>query len=113
MLFRSATVGAIRQPRQLPIAQASPDQAPLGIWARPLSTHELREQGLEAGLMVEKASGAAARAGIEEGDVILRINGALAMDPAQLRASPRRGAKVIALLVLRDEQRIFVPVEAG
>jgi len=87
--------------------------APLGIFARALTPDELRSLGLESGLLVEEVSGAAARAGIQEGDVVLSINSTLAMDPMQLRAPLPAATRSVALLILRGDQRLFLAVEPG
>ena len=42
---------------------------------RPLAPEEQRESGIKSGLVVQRAQGAAAAAGIREGDIILRVNG--------------------------------------
>ncbi|MEO5880955.1 MAG: Do family serine endopeptidase, partial [Caldimonas sp.] len=47
----------------------------LGLTLRPLTREEQREAKLDAGLVVEDVGGAAARAGIQAGDVLLAING--------------------------------------
>lgn len=60
--------------------------------------------------MVDRASGAAARAGIVEGDIVASINGAPAMDPQQLLTRPPGPARAAALLILRGELRQFVAV---
>ena len=63
--------------------------------------------------MVENVSGAAARAGIELGDVILRANGTEIANAEMLRAQVAKAGKRVALLVQRGDQRMFVPVDIG
>mgnify|MGYP000966970047 FL=1 len=60
--------------------------------------------------MVEGADGAAARAGLQRGDVILAINNQPVLSVAELRAQLERAGKRFALLIQRGEARIFVPV---
>ena len=52
-------------------------------------------------------------AGIRRGDLILSLNGHPVESVEQLRALVSKAGKHIALLVQRDDARIFVPVELG
>ncbi|MBC7727995.1 MAG: PDZ domain-containing protein, partial [Microbacteriaceae bacterium] len=54
---------------------------------RPLSAHEKRLSGLDAGLVVEGVSGPWARAGIQPGDLLLAIDGQPISNLAQPGAS--------------------------
>ena len=85
----------------------------LGIAARPLNPEERKQAGVSGGVLVEDASGAAASAGIQSGDVILSFNGTPVKSVEELRALVAKAGKKIALLVLRDDARIFVPVDLG
>jgi len=88
-------------------------QGRLGLALRPLERDEQRQAGVEGGLLVEQASGPAARAGVQDGDVLLAINGTPARDVAQVRSAVAKAGKSVALLVMRDGNRIFVPVRLG
>ena len=59
------------------------------------------------------AAGAAAEAGIQSGDVILSFNGKPVKSVEDLRALVAKAGKKVALLVLRDDAKIFVPVDLG
>ena len=48
----------------------------LGLAVRPLTAEEQRQANTHGGLVVERASGPAADAGIQPGDVVLAANGA-------------------------------------
>jgi serine protease Do len=85
----------------------------LGLALRPLSRAEKREAGVEQGLVVENVSGAAARAGIEAGDVLLAVNGRPVQSIEQVRSVLAGKPKSVALLVQRDGDKIFVPVALG
>ncbi|HTY02292.1 MAG TPA: DegQ family serine endoprotease [Rhodocyclaceae bacterium] len=86
----------------------------LGLAVRPLTPDERAQVAGGAGLVVEDAGdGAAARAGIESGDVILSANGERMGNVAQLRNQIKRSSKYVALLVQRGDQRMFVPVPLG
>lgn len=83
----------------------------LGLAVRSLSRDEARETGIRGGLVVEKVAGAAARAGIVPGDVILALNGTAIDNGAQLRSLADKAGRRIALLIQRGEAKIFVPVD--
>jgi len=85
----------------------------LGLELRELQPQEKRQAGVDNGLLIEQASGPAARAGVQGGDVLLAVNGLPARDVAQVRAAVAKAGKSLALLVERDGQRIFVPVRLG
>jgi serine protease Do len=85
----------------------------LGLSLRPLTREEKREAKLDAGLVVEDVGGAAARAGIQAGDVLLAINGKTVQSIEQVRGVIAAKPKSVALLVQRDGEKIFVPVKVG
>jgi len=63
--------------------------------------------------VVQNTSGAAARAGIHAGDVILALNDTPVKSVDQLKQLVKKSSKTVALLVQRDEARIYVPVHIG
>ena len=65
------------------------------------------------GLVVEKASGAAARAGLRVGDVVTAVNGQPVKSVAELRAASEKSKGSVALLVRRGDASLFVPIEVG
>jgi len=69
--------------------------------------------GERRGVFVEAVSGAAARAGIREGDVILALNSAAISSAEQLRSLVAKAPDHIALLVQRENAEIYVPVRLG
>ena len=83
----------------------------LGLAVRPLSSAERKQIDGKNGLLVQSAAGAAARAGIRPGDVILSVNGEPVTTPDQLRTLLSKASKRVALLVQRDDARLFVPVD--
>jgi len=85
----------------------------LGLALRPLTREERQQAQLDQGLVVDKVSGAAARAGIEAGDVLLAVNGQPVESAEQLRGLLKNKPKRVALLVQRDGEKIFVPVILG
>ena len=85
----------------------------LGLALRPLLPDERRAAGLGAGLLVQDADGAAANAGVEQGDVLLSVNGKPVGSVEQVRELVARADKSVALLIQRGDQRIFIPVRLG
>jgi serine protease Do len=92
----------------------SPDREPgrLGLALRPLAPEELQRVGTK-GLVVEAASGPAARAGIQPGDLLLAVNGKPIESVEQLRAMVVTSGKTMALLIQREGEKISVPVDLG
>ncbi|HEX4051752.1 MAG TPA: DegQ family serine endoprotease [Steroidobacteraceae bacterium] len=114
-LTMTASVGSTDQ--QLASADDSPTSAAqthLGLSVRPLTPDERDQAGLNHGLVVESAQGHAADAGIQQGDVVLAVNGTPVDSVSQLRqaVSNQHGGNV-ALLIQRGNDRIFVPVDLG
>ena len=85
----------------------------LGLALRPLTREERAQAHLEHGLVVESAAGPAARAGLSSGDVLLAINGVPVDSVEQVRSVMGKKPKSVALLVERQGERIFVPVNLG
>jgi serine protease Do len=92
---------------------ANSEHGKLGLSVRPLSPEEKSESGLSGGLLVEDAQGKAAEAGIQAGDVVLSVDGTAIQSAAQLRKLVDAHSKEVALLILRGQTRIFVPIELG
>jgi len=65
------------------------------------------------GLVVEQATGAARRAGIRRGDVLISLNGAPLKSAEDLQERLAKAGKSAALLVQREDQQLFVAVELG
>ena len=95
-------------------ADAGPaQQGKLGLALRPLQPQEKAEAKVDGGLVVEQASGAAARAGVQPGDVVVSVNGQPVKDIEQVRGLVAKADKSVALLIQRDGQQLFVPVRIG
>jgi serine protease Do len=108
----SATLGdaAVKGGRSEASAQAEAGHGKLGLALRPLQPDERRALGSQTGLMVEGASGPAANAGLQQGDVLLAINGKAVSSVEDARAAVARADKSLALLVQRGSEKLFVPV---
>jgi serine protease Do len=85
----------------------------LGVAVRPLTKEERGENGKREGVVVEQVGGAAERAGVQPGDVVLSLNGTPVATPEQLRDAVAKSGKRAALLIQRDNRQIFVPIELG
>jgi len=85
----------------------------LGLALRPLDPMEKRQSGIQSGLVVEQASGAAAFAGVEPGDVLLSVNGRPVSSLEQVRDLMSKSEKSVALLIQRGDDKIFIPVRIG
>lgn len=84
-----------------------------GLAVRPLTDEERAATKSETGVVVENAEGAAARAGIQPGDVIVRVNENPIANVDQLREAIARAGEAVAFLVQRDNKRVYVAVRPG
>ncbi len=105
--------GADKDGKMVANAGSSADQGQLGLALRPLTGEEKREAKVDGGLVVEDVEGAAQRAGIVAGDVLLAINGKSVQSIEQVKSVMAGKPKSVALLVQRDGEKIFVPVKVG
>ncbi|MHB8668731.1 MAG: DegQ family serine endoprotease [Burkholderiales bacterium] len=106
------TVGASKDAKVASAETSASDHGRLGVVVRPLNPDEQKQVGA-GGVVVEDASGPAANAGIQPGDMILSLNGTPVSSPAQLKELTAKAGKHVALLVQRDDARIFVPLDLG
>ena len=107
------TVGASKSTKVAMADTADQDHGRLGVVVRSLNPDERKEAAVSGGVVVEDATGAAANAGIQPGDLILSVNGTPVKSPLQLKHLLDKAGKHVALLVQRDDGRIFVPVDLG
>ena len=111
-------------PPSTAVADAGPSATPpsaadrLGLVVRELTAEE-RARGAAgdaaAGgtLVVERAQGAASDSGIRRGDLILGVNGKRTRSLKEFRDAVSQAGKVVALLVQRGDQQVFIPVRPG
>jgi serine protease Do len=85
----------------------------LGLQLRPLDPVEKRQSGINSGLLIEGAGGAAAYAGVQPGDVLLSVNGRTVNTVEQVRDVMAKSEKSVALLIQRGDEKIFIPVRIG
>ncbi|TFV88684.1 DegQ family serine endoprotease [Oxalobacteraceae bacterium OM1] len=107
------TVGTMNDKKVAQSDDASGNQGRLGLAVRPLEKQEQRQLGVNGGVVVEDVAGAAARSGIQPGDVVLSVNGVPVNSPDQLRSLAAKANGHVALLVQRDDAKIFVPLDLG
>ena len=105
--------GTEKEAKQVADASAAGERGALGLALRPLTRDEKREAKIDAGLVVEDVDGAAERAGIVAGDVLLAINGKTVQSVDQVKSVMAGKPKSVALLVQREGEKIFVPVKIG
>lgn len=106
-------VGEMKDTKETATESKDADQGRLGLAVRPLTAEERRQLDVKSGLVVQNASGAAARAGIRAGDVVLSVNGEAVNSVEQLRGLVAKAAKRVALLIQREDAKLFVPVDLG
>lgn len=84
----------------------------LGLMVRPLTDEEKKIAETSNGLIVEDvAEGPAARAGIHQGDIILSATGEKIDSTVQLSNLVNKSQGEIALLIIHDDKKIFVPLK--
>jgi serine protease Do len=84
----------------------------LGVAVRSLTPEEKKESG-KSGVVVERAGGAAARAGVQAGDLIVGVGAAKVHSPDELKSLVDKSGKTVALLIERQGRQIYVPVKIG
>jgi serine protease Do len=87
--------------------------AQLGLTVRPISPTERDRLQAPHGVLVERADGAAAKAGIRPGDVIIALNSEPIDSIATLNSAVGKSRDRVALLVQRNAMRFYVPVPLG
>ncbi|MEO5702207.1 MAG: DegQ family serine endoprotease [Casimicrobiaceae bacterium] len=112
----TTTVGTLDAEKAV-VAKNEKDEAAtggkLGVAVRPLTADEKKSGDMANGVVIENVGGPAAKAGLQPGDVILSINSTPVNSVDELRAIIDKAGKTVAILVQRDEARIFVPVTIG
>ena len=88
------------------------DGGKLGLAVRPLTSEE-KAQANTNGVLVEKAQGPAAEAGLQPGDVVMAANGAAVKSVDDLKNAVDKSKGHVALLVKRGDAQIFIPVRVG
>lgn len=109
----TATIGSFDDSEKVAAAgSGAQDQGKLGVAVRALTADEKSEVGHD-GLVVERATGPAALAGIQRGDVIVSVGSAKVASVEELKAQVDKAGGNVALLIERNGQKLFVPVRIG
>lgn len=100
--------------KKAPAKKPKPDLAPnaIGLHVSDLTEAQRKDLKLEAGVMVDTSEGAAARAGVRTGDLILQLNNVEVRDAKQFNAMVAKldPKKSTALLVRRDDTTQYVVI---
>ena len=108
----AVTVGTFDDEKVASKTDQSDRHGKLGLAMRPLTPDEKSQVGHD-GLVVEQATGPAALAGIQPGDLIVGVGTAKVKSIDELRKLVDKSGKTVALLVERDGRQIYVPVRVG
>jgi serine protease Do len=106
-------LGALEDKRTASNAGPQASGGKLGLSVRPLTPQEQRQTNVKGGVVVERAGGPAAEAGIQAGDVVVAANGAPIGSAEDLKSAVEKSHGHIALLIQRGDTRLFVPVRVG
>jgi serine protease Do len=111
----AVTVGEMKGPKVAAAAAGEEHPGRLGVAVRALTPDEQKAAGVSGGVLVEgvNPNGAAARAGLQPGDVILALNSTPVASAEQLKGVIAKSGKRAALLVRREDAKIYVPVDLG
>ncbi|HEY2591892.1 MAG TPA: PDZ domain-containing protein, partial [Steroidobacteraceae bacterium] len=85
--------------------------AQLGLSVRPLTPDEKQQAQTAGDLIVERANGPAADAGVQPGDVILGVNGKPVHTQRELEQDAKGAGKTLALLIQRQDAQIYIPLQ--
>jgi serine protease Do len=85
----------------------------LGLSVRPLAPQEKQQAQTDGNLVVQGVDGPAANAGVQPGDIIIAVNNTPVKSVEDLRNAARKSGKSVALLIQRDETKIYIPLRVG
>ncbi len=110
-IVRGTTVGEVPAARLAAEKSGEADNSRRGLALRPLTPEERRQADNPSGLRVGIVSGPAARTSRRRSEIVLSVNGQPVRHGAQLRALLDRAGKDVALLIERDNAKVFVPLD--
>ena len=108
----TATVGTLDDGKVASAGDEADTKGRLGVAVRSLTPEERKETG-RSGVVVERAGGAAAKAGVQPGDLIVGVGSTKVTSPEELKSLVEKSGKTVALLIERQGRQIFVPVKIG
>lgn len=107
-----AVIGELNEQVRQTAAQSErgAEVAGIGLLVSDMNTQEAKRLGFDGGVRVERATGAAASAGIRRGDIITAINGAAVHSSQALakRLEPFGKGERVAVLLHRGGRNLFV-----
>jgi serine protease Do len=106
----TAKVGTLDDEKVAKVSDESAPKGKLGIAVRPRTAEE-QKAGEKSGLVVQQSGGAAARAGVQAGDVILGVGSSPINTVDELRTAVDKAGKTVALLIDARGRQIYVPVK--
>ena len=110
----TATVGTLSEKTVTASAdKESIAKGKLGVAVRALTDDEKKNNNIDHGVVVQDVSGAAERAGVQAGDVIVAVNNTPVKSVDELKNLVDKAGKSVALLVQRNDARVFIPVTLG
>jgi serine protease Do len=109
----SVAVGEMPTEKMARASSNGEEHGKLGLALRPLSPEERQELGGVQGLVVQQASGPAAKAGLRPGDLIMAVNGTAVKSVDDLKRALAKAKGSAALLIRRGDASLFVPIETG
>ena len=109
------TVGELQPEKVAAAAGAPAETGKLGLAVQDLTPQQRQQLEVKGGVLVGGVGGPAARAGIQEGDVVIAINGEQVDSVKQFKGLVDKApnGKPVALLIQRGEARLYVPVMVG
>ena len=98
-----------------PSATPAPTKSAIGLTVSDLSEAQKKELRVRGGVKVDAVDGAAAKAGVREGDVILSIDNVEIADSKQfaVAAAKAEKSKSVPMLVRRGEMVNFIVIRTG
>ena len=121
-LWRKGAVSGVNvkiaQVAEQSVAMKSADEdaqnSPVGLQVSELTPQQQEGLGIKGGVLVRDADGAAARAGIEAGDVIVALNNSPVRSPGELEQQlAQNKGNTVALLIKRGPATLFLPLHLG
>jgi serine protease Do len=98
-------------------AQSEPKQMPpnrIGLALSDLTPRQKSQLKIEEGVLVRAVTGAAQRAGIQPGDIVLAVNDVPVGSVSAFEMQIARGfGNAVALLVKRGTDTLYVPLKLG
>ncbi|HSI29417.1 MAG: DegQ family serine endoprotease [Methylophilus sp.] len=94
---------------------SKPEANKIGLTLRELTPQQKKKLNGKNGLLVAESVGAAAQAGIRRGDVILGLNNneSQSVDLFNKQINAVAAGKTVAVLVLRGENTLYVPIKVS